>query len=77
MAKAYICDVCGRRAAPETFDSAPKGWFTIYKSGDILGSQHTCSGGCLVAYATKDGPQLLPAEQERAQLGPVEQVNNG
>ena len=51
--KAYICDVCGKTAKPEQYETAPTGWVTAYRSGDILGQQHLCGPVCLLDYAAK------------------------
>lgn len=59
--KAYICDVCEVKAPPNTYDTQPKGWYTVYPAEG--GTRHTCGAACLTQYALQEREKAVAAQE--------------
>jgi hypothetical protein len=56
--KAYICDVCGAHAEPDTYDLHPVGWYSVTKRATAWQNKHVCSVDCLERYVASERPPI-------------------
>ena len=63
--KAFVCDICGKKEPPSSFELPGDGWYYIARYNPRLQQAHACSTTCLRAYATKE--QQDEREQQHQQ----------